>query len=180
VKVFLFLLIKQENPAFIEKVDHYRNLKNSTNRYLEATKIMFSFIQPLSQYELNLPSTYKMSINNQFTNCSEDDCPVNLFDEVSKLIFYELEKDNFGSFTQTPLWLKFLKKNQHFIKDILADDDEELDHEMKRGNVEKTEVKKTNQKITKFSQTTKPNIQHSGMIFFLIFLRFSIIFEFSK
>eukprot|EP01080_Neovahlkampfia_damariscottae_P004882 gene4882-8476_t len=121
----------EENIAFIQRVDAYRVLKNSYNRYLEATKIMFTFLQPHAQYELNLPHKEKTILNQQFTSCTEDHCPFNLFDVVSLIIFFELERDNAPGFLKSESWKKFIRRNQHLIKDIIADEDQELEEETK-------------------------------------------------
>ena len=125
-KLYSFTIEKkcEENIAFLERVDHFRVMKNSANRYLEATKILFTFIQKNSEFELNLPFNIKNKFNIAFTACSEEFIPITLFDDISELIFRELKQDNFKSFLQNEIWIRFIHKNQYLLKDILTDDDE--------------------------------------------------------
>ena len=84
---------------------------------------MFTFLQKNAEFELNLPFTCRNKFDAEFTDCTEDNTPITLFDDISELIFRELKQDNFKRFQQSEIWIRFIYKNQHLLKDILADDD---------------------------------------------------------
>ena len=86
--------------------------------------MLFSFIQPQSQFEINISSNQRNQFERKFTECTEEYTPITLFDELSIFIFVELERDNFRKFLTSEIWLKYIKKHTYLLKDILADEDD--------------------------------------------------------
>jgi hypothetical protein len=159
VQVTFHHLILLENMNFLEYVEKFKSMKNQRNRYYAATKIMFLFVRKNSEMELNLPSNVFKSLNQKFTECSENEVPMDLFEVVETLIFQEIRSENFKTFLKTENWLNFIKKHQYFLKDILEDEDQDQLFHKARKQTEIVEKIPSNQ----FPSTTSPSINRGGI-----------------
>jgi hypothetical protein len=119
----LFLNSSPEFIELIERIDTFRSYKSSNFRYLEATKIIYRFIERNS--EIVIPQKILKNINQTYTNCSEINCPITLFDEIQLAVFESLEDSIFESFLKSDLWVNYLDENPEIVSEIFLEKDVE-------------------------------------------------------
>jgi hypothetical protein len=128
---FLKISHNYDQLTFYHKVDEYKHLKASKNRYQLAKKLMNNFIEEHSKQQINLSNHIRKSIQEKFLkiqenfdleenenndNDMEDEnlklnlnpCPSDLFDIVQNDVFLQLKTDCFPRFLESENFIEFL------------------------------------------------------------------------
>jgi len=128
---------------FLCDLQKYITLIGPKSRYCAAKKIVAEYIADNADHCVNVGWKLKQNILRQFALCNENNCPINLFDEVGLCVYVELKQDCFPSFIRSECFQDYvnkkLKSNPEFLKELGAPkayvDAEELDDKIEQAEI---------------------------------------------
>jgi hypothetical protein len=117
---------------FIEKVEKFKTLKSSKNRYKEANKLIFLFMDENSEYGLNLSNHVKKDIMNMLNKSSESKvkiteafCPDFIFNKAMMEVMLDLKNNVLEKFIKSQKFIDYANKNPQIIKEYICETREE-------------------------------------------------------
>jgi hypothetical protein len=150
-KQHLQQLQNEESLIFYEIVEEYKIMKSERNRYNTAIHLMKTFIEPRSDFELNLPQKVRQECIDNFKQCNVNNCSELLFDKICMNIFLQLKTDAYPRWNNSNTFKKFvvnqLKKERNLL-DIIAVKSKTIDNNNSNISVTRphwlTEIDKMN------------------------------------
>ncbi len=122
-KEHLIEMSNEENIVFYEICEEYKRMKSDRNRFYTAIHLVMRFIEPGSDFELNLPQRVRQECLTQFKlQCNINSCSETLFDRVASTIFLQMKVDAYPRFNHSPEFKNFItaliKKDRSLLDTI--------------------------------------------------------------
>jgi len=111
-----------EPYLFLCDLERYITLIGPKSRYIAAQKIFTDYLNQGSSKCVNVSHKLRLKVEGQFRTCDENNCPINLFDELRLCVYVEMKQDCFPSFLLSESFHAYvmakMKKNPAYLEEL--------------------------------------------------------------
>ncbi len=97
--------------ALLIEIENFSREPTDEQRFYMAHYIASTYVHVGSIKEVNIGNELRTETLTKFEQCTDSDCPANLFDNLGSLVNYELKLENFANFLSTDAFLDHVYDN---------------------------------------------------------------------
>jgi len=122
-RAFLESEFSVENLDFYLAVQHYKKLKQDSERKKMAYEILENFIRDRAQKQVNVSFSQREEVEENMRGTKG--FPLDLFDNIQKSIFSMIESDSFPRFQRHPLYTRLFRRlsQRNFLENLIKRND---------------------------------------------------------